>query len=231
MPVREAPTNQQLRYALRSWVAHLPHRRVWAVGHRPAWLTDGIGHIPTAQAGTKWGNTTLAIRAACLHPEVSDPFLWCNDDFFVMQPLPGGMPVLHRGLAADVEDACRGRVSSAYLGGMRETRAALEGMGYPMPVSYELHAPLPVGKVGMLGALARVPAADGMHKRTAYGVLAEIGGEQMDDVKISHRGPRGYGPGDVFLSTTADSFTHGRVGEFIRAAFPLPSSYERDGRR
>jgi hypothetical protein len=74
VPVREAPTNQQLRYALRSWAAHLPHGQVWIVGHKPVWL-NGVRHIPTRQTGTKYANTTTAVRAACEHPEVSDTFL------------------------------------------------------------------------------------------------------------------------------------------------------------
>lgn len=231
VPVREGAVNQQFRYALRSWAANLPHRRVWVVGYRHMWLTDEARHIPTAQTGTKWGNTTLAMRAACEHPGVSDRFVWCNDDFFVMQPLADGMPVLHRGLAVDVEQQVAGRVSAAYLHGMRETRAALEGLGHPVPLSYELHVPLPVDKAGMLRALDEAPVMDGIQKRTVYGVLNNIGGEQIGDVKITHRAPRGYSADDVFLSTLTDSFNNGHVGQLIRSRFPMSCRYERVGRR
>lgn len=231
VPVREAPANPELRYALRSWAANLPHAgRLWVVGHRPPWMT-GVRHIPISQDGNKWKNTTAAVRAACQHPEVSRRWLLMNDDFFIMRPLPGGMPVLHGGLVADVEKQCAGSVSSAYLDGMRRTRAALEELGHPAPLSYELHAPLPVDKAGMLRALDQVPLADGMHKRTAYGVLNRIGGTQVEDVKIRHRAPRGFGPQSVFLSTMPDAFLHGHVGRFIRAAFPRQCQYEYAGRR
>ncbi|MFJ5037940.1 hypothetical protein [Streptomyces parvulus] len=231
VPVREDATNQQFLWALRSWTANLPHRRVWVVGYRHRWLADDVGHIPIVQDGSKWENTTAAMRAACAHPEVSDPFVWANDDMYVMRPLPGGMPVLHRGLVVDVEKQYAARGYGGYVRGMQEARVTLEGLGHPQPLSYELHVPLPVGKAGMAAALDRTPHLDGMHKRTVYGVLNQIGGWQMDDVKIGHRGPRGFGPGDVFLSTMPDSFTHGRVGAFIRAAFPQPCRYERRGRR
>lgn len=227
VPLREEPANEQLRYALRSWAAHLPHRRVWTVGHRHPWLTDEVGHIPTVQDAGKFENTTAAVRAACMHPDVSDPFLYADDDMFTMHALPDGMPVLHRGPVVDVERYYAARGSGVYLRGMRETRALLAGLGHAEPVSYELHVPLTVDKGTMLNALWRGRFIGALHKRTLYGNLARLGGERAEDVKIRHRAPRGYGPGDRFLSTMPDSFANGGVGKFIRARFPEPSPYER----
>jgi hypothetical protein len=68
-----------------------------------------------------------------------------------------------------------------------------------------------------------------LHKRTAYGVLNEIGGEQIEDVKVLHRGPR-FDRSTPFLSTMPDSFTNGEVGRVIRSRFPSPSDYEYRGR-
>jgi hypothetical protein len=115
---------------------------------------------------------------------------------------------------------------------MRETAALLADLGYPDPLSYELHVPLPVDKTGMLDALGLGRHLDVVHKRTLYGNLAGLGGQQIPDVKILHRGPRGYGPNSLFLSTMPDAFVNGHVGRFIRAAFPDPSPYEKPaGRR
>ncbi|WP_030672486.1 hypothetical protein [Streptomyces sp. NRRL B-1347] len=229
VPVRPGAVNQQLRFALRSWSSNLPHRQVWIVGHLPHWVAD-VRHIPLEQRGTKYANTTAAVRAACEHPDVAENFLLCNDDFFVMQPLPAGMPALHRGPVREVEQHYVARGSGPYLRGMRETRDLLREHGHDDPVSYELHVPLPVTKTGMLKALDIGHHLDVLHKRTAYGVLAGIGGEQIEDVKILHRGPRGFGEESAFLSTMPDSFANGRVGNLIRAAFPLACRYERGGR-
>lgn len=225
LPLREEPANQKLRYALRSWTAYLPHGRLWVVGHRLPWL-DGVEHIPTRQGGTKWKNTTAAVRAVCEHPEVSRRWLLCNDDFFVMQPLPDGMPALHRGPVADVERDYASRVSGRYLDGMRETGALLADLGHPAPLSYELHVPMVIDSDGMLDALDLGSHLDVLHKRTLYGNLAGVGGEQIEDVKIMHRAPRGYGPHSQFLSTMPDAFTNGHVGQFIRSRFPEPCRYE-----
>lgn len=232
VPVREGPVNQQLRYALRSWCANLPHRHVWIVGHLPRWVV-GVRHIPTVQTragATKYKNTTMAVRAACENPDVSDPFVLCNDDFFVLQPLADGVPVLHRGPVASVEEYYATRGYGAYLRGMRETRDLLVRLGVDEPLSYELHVPLEVGKAGMLQALDAGRHLEVLHKRTMYGCLNRIGGEQAADVKILHRAPRGFSDQDVFLSTMPDSFTNGAVGRLIRSRFPLACRYERDGR-
>jgi hypothetical protein len=223
VPVREGPVNQQLRYALRSWQACLPHRQVWIIGYKPAWLY-GVGFVPARQTGTKYANTTQAMRLACQHPEISDPFLWANDDMFVMDPLDG-MPVLHRGPVSDVEVHYAARASGSYLRGMRETRDLLAEHGYPEPLSYELHVPLEIRKAGMLRALDAGRGLDVLHKRTAYGVLAEIGGERIEDVKVLHRGPL-FDRSTPFLSTMPDAFANGEVGRVIRSRFPTPSEYE-----
>lgn len=230
VPVREAAINQPLRFALRSWEANLPHRHVWIVGYRPAWL-GGVGHIRTRQTGTKYQNTTAAVRAACEHPQVSETFLLCNDDMFVMQRQRGGMPVLHRGPVAQVEAYYLARSSGAYLRGMRETAALLALHGFEDPLSYELHVPMPVGKAGMLAALDLAKGLTVVHKRTLYGNLAGLGGEEIADVKILHRGPRGYDRTQQFLSTMPDSFANGAVGAHIRASFPRASRYENAKRR
>ncbi|MDX3345878.1 hypothetical protein PV387_03365 [Streptomyces sp. ME02-6987-2C] len=223
VPVREKAVNQELRYALRSWSAHLPHRRVWIIGYKPAWLA-GVRHVPTRQTGTKYANTTAAMWLACEHPEISDPFLYANDDMFVME-LVDEMPVLHRGPLRDVEAYYSARASGQYLRGMRETRDLLARHGHRDPLSYELHVPLPVSKAGMLRALDAGRDLAVLHKRTAFGVLDEIGGERIADVKVLHRGPR-FDRSTPFLSTMPDAFANGEVGRVIRGQFTRPSNYE-----
>ncbi|TDC23426.1 hypothetical protein E1265_12855 [Streptomyces sp. 8K308] len=229
VPVREGAANAQLRYALRRWAAHLPHRHVWLVGYRPPWAAD-VRHIPTRQTGTKYANTTLAVRAAIEHTEVSDPFLLTNDDFFVMKRLVDGVPVLHRGPVRDVERYYASRGSGKYLRGLRETRDLLVSLGHADPLSYELHVPLLVDKAGMLNTLDLGRHLDVLHKRTAYGVLSRIGGARIEDVKVLHRRPV-FPVDSPFLSTMPDSFTNGAVGLHIRRTFPRACRYERPGGR
>lgn len=229
VPVREGAVNEQLRYALRSWAANLPHGQVWVIGHLPSWAR-GVRHLRTEQTGTKYQNTTLAVRVACEHPEVAEDFLLCNDDMFVMHRLPGGMPALHRGPVSKVERYYATRGNGKYLRGMQETRDLLVDLGYRDPLSYELHTPMPMTKAGMLDALDLGRDLDVVHKRTLYGNVAGVGGTEIRDVKILHRAPTGYGPNSRFLSTMPDSFGAGYVGAFIRRSFPERCRYESGGR-
>lgn len=227
IPVREREPAAELRYALRSLHQNAPHARVWLVGYRPSWVTldrrSGLRHIPTRQTGTKYTNSTLAMRTACEHPGVSDPFIWSNDDIFVMRRI-SAVEVFHRGPVAQVEAYYQARASGRYLAGMRATRDLLVRMGHRDPLSYELHVPLPVRKGPMLEALRAAADIDVVHKRTLYGVTAGIGGRRLRDVKVTHPGP-GFGPPGDYLSTMPASW-HGAAGRLIRARFPRPSPWE-----
>lgn len=222
IPVRVGEPAEELRYALRSIAAHVPHDRVWLVGYRPSWVR-GVRHVPTRQLGSKYQNTTLAVRVACEHPEISDPFILANDDMFILRPI-SEVPVLHRGPVRDVEAYYEARRSGKYLRGMRETRALLAELGRPDPLSYELHVPLPVSKAGMLRALDLGRRLDVLHKRSMYGNLSRIGGEQTADVKLID--PRAAVPEEwTFLSTLPTAW-RGEAGRHVRARFPRPCRYE-----
>ncbi|MDX3555288.1 hypothetical protein PV729_26575 [Streptomyces europaeiscabiei] len=217
--------NEELRFSLRSLAAHLPHGRVWVAGHRPPWLADTVGHIQVPQKQSRFQSSTANLRAACEHPEVSEEFVYFNDDFFVMEPVEQ-VPVLHRGPVADVIAETR---SSLYRRGAQATALLMERLGLdedgPL-LSYEMHAPLPVGKKLMLEAMAVGAKLPVLHKRTLYGNLHRIGGDQAVDVKVKAHDD--LGPAGPWLSTTDASFESGAVGERIRAAFSEPCRYEAD---
>ncbi|MGW5122974.1 hypothetical protein ACWEQ7_02735 [Streptomyces sp. NPDC004069] len=223
--VKPGDDNEELRYSLRSLAAHLPHERVWLAGHRPAWVSDEVGHIPVAQKGSRFRNSTGNLHAACEHPDVAEHFVYFNDDFFLMQPLDQ-VPVLHRG---DVREVIAATPHSQYRVGAMQTLAVMRRIGLdgdgPL-LSYELHLPMPMSKAHMLKVLLAGASVPALHKRTLYGNFHHIGGDQVTDVKI--KGPYDPGPDGPFLSTTEASFERGAVGERIRAAFPEPCRYETD---
>lgn len=221
--------NEELRFSLRSLAAHLPHEKVWIAGHRPDWVSDEVGHIPVAQTRTRFQNSTANMRAACEHPDVggeAGEFVYFNDDFFVMQPLEGGVPLQHRGPLRDVIASTR---SSLYRRGAQSTLLLMGRLGMEDDgelLSYELHAPLVVHKESMLKALDLGAPLPVLHKRTLYGNLIRLGGDQVPDVKVKTLDDPG--PGGLFVSTTDATFAQGAVGERIRAAFPDPCRYEGD---
>jgi hypothetical protein len=220
--VKPGDDNQELRFSLRT-LRNLPHGRVFVAGYCPRWL-KGVTPIPVRQAGTKFANSTGNLRAAAEHPEVSEDFLYFNDDFFVMSPVDR-MPVLHRGPVSTVEDYYSTRGKGPYLEGLRGTRGLLLELGFDEPLSYELHVPMLLNKQRLLETLELGADLPVLHKRTLYGNVWAAGGKQIRDCKVLSRGWT-FPKAAPFLSTAPLSFASGAVGQHIRARFPEPGPYE-----
>lgn len=221
IPVRPGD-NQELRFVLRSIAANLPHDRVWIIGHQPPWVTQ-THHVDTLQNGSKYANTTLAMREACKHPDISDPFIWTNDDIYAMQPVDGP-PGWHRGTIRSVARTYRtAGINSPYVQGMIQTNQLLREHGHPNSLSYELHVPLTIHKRPMLQALDLGQSIPVLHKRSVYGNIANLGGTQHTDVKVYETTqPLPHGP---WLSSADNTFRLG-LKAIIAATFPQPSRHE-----
>lgn len=182
-----AGENEELRYSLRSVAANLPHDRVWIFGEPPAWVT-GCEVVLIDQSASKFDNCEASLRAVLDHPEVSDPFVLMNDDFFVMREVWGIEPLSLGTVTAVLEQyAGRGIKGSNYLERMARTRATLRLLGFDEPMSYEAHVPMLFEKSKLRTILDEFGAASGVvgaHYRTLYGNLYCIGGRVIEDVKV-----------------------------------------------
>jgi hypothetical protein len=218
--VRPGEKNEELRYSLRS-LQNLPHGKVWIAGHCPKWISDEVGRIPVVSRIRGHTHAKASLRAACEHPDVSEQFVYMNDDFFVMQPIEG-LPVMHRGSAMEMIQSRR--MGSSYIRALEKTRRLLIERGIAEPLMYDLHAPMLVTKAGMLEAL---DLADSqlLHERTLYGNLHHLGGERRQNHKIRRR-DSGWQTWQ-FLSTNDSGFASLPVGKHIRGAFPSMGPYER----
>jgi len=215
--------SDELRYSLRSLV-NLPHDQVWIAGVLPDWVT-GVRHIPVAQRGNRWANAAAAWLAACNEPEVSDPFVYMNDDFFVVAPM-AEVPLLHRGPAADVVKQIR---TDGHRRAMADTEAWLASQRVKQVLAYDLHTPMVVGKEKFAAVLAAAAASPRrLLPKTMYGNLhVRAKGKQAADAKV-HDGEL---PAAELLAagafvSTSDAAWKAVAGEQIRAMFPGPSPYE-----
>ena len=236
--VRAGNRNDELRWSLRSAVAHMPHSRVWIVGYRPQWL-DGVQYLPVSQDDHKHANTLANLRR--LADDGPDEFVLFHDDMFVLQPT-NPVPQLHRGLLADYIE--RRRRSTGGLGTYTQraviTLQLLRRIGVQDPLlSYELHTPMPMPREALSAAidtLSGVKQPWGYAKRTLIGNLGPLGGQLADDCKVSddHQWDMRGGAATVstwrYVSTADGSFKYGKVGRWIRHRFPDPSAHEADAR-
>jgi hypothetical protein len=81
--------NNEIRYSLRSVEKHLKgFRNIYVVGQQPVWLENVI-HIKTDDPlrHNADGNITLKILKACQDPNLSNPFLFINDDHIFLKDI------------------------------------------------------------------------------------------------------------------------------------------------
>src|SRR5690606_14290944 len=113
-----------------------------------------------------------------------------NDDFFVLEPVDR-VPYLHLGPVENqigYYDGKYGHRNGRYRDGMVDTAALLRKWGHQQVTCYEAHVPMPLHKEKMAEAIRRASkeaSIVALHKRTLYGNLYRVGGEQIADVKVN----------------------------------------------
>lgn len=216
--------NPELRYSLRS-LRNVDHDLVWVFGGAPVWLNQStVYHRERMQAGSPYASTRGHIEAACNTPEVSDPFMLWNDDFYAMRKV-GRVPVYHRGsLLAMLEEFATSK--TGWVKGLRETASMLDSRGMlASAMSYDTHLPLIVHKAPMRESLrwAAKARTDAVHLRTLYGAVAGLTGiEHVDPKMIRRTDP--FPPG-AWLSSGDHTF-RSVVEPVVRYVFPNESPYE-----
>jgi hypothetical protein len=176
---------------------------------------------------TRHATVMRKIASACLHPDVSDPFLLMNDDFFIMHPLDA-VPILTWGTL----DGLAGRYSSSspYRGCIANAARHLRDLGLPVR-NFELHAPLLVHKEAFLAAVGTIQSERCMVYRSVYGNHAGLTSEESAaDFKV-------YSLGDLerlaeapFLSSDPAAFRLPALQALLRERFPAPGAYEAPSR-
>lgn len=233
-PVRPGDTNEELRYALRSWQTnlHLPDGlRLMTVGYRPSWLEpdhhiDGNRHrsMPLAV----FDNVLLGANAACDARQTEIVFM--NDDFFCLDPVGSILPVKRNCTLAEHIGQYPAGAGLWWPRSLRLTADWLSSEGFPQPDSYEVHRPLLASPAGMVEALERWNegcehwTTDTVPQwRTAYGTINKVDAYPVVDSKFGLRADNGFGT--PWVSTSDESWRrHARV---IVTRFQKPSRWER----
>lgn len=228
----ENPTmsHDELRYSLRS-LKNLPHRRVWIAGTVPSWVR-GVGEIPLEPNPDKWSNINQSLRAAAAHPDVSDPFMYFNDDMYVVQRMTrfrtyhlGHYPRYMKQL-----ESVANRNRSSYHQGLIATARQLVEWGNTKPYVYEGHVPL-LWRKAEVRFMIDFHTHDPFILNAAYGASSGPVGVKGVNVKVhgadrrvldwvlSHDQP--------YLSGDDASWDDGAVGQYVRGMFPEAGRYER----
>lgn len=223
--LRAFPPSQELKYSLRS-LKNLPHREVWIYGGCPEWV-DNVHHVPVIQnKGNKWRNTASLLEEICDNEEISENFIWFNDDFFVLKKTQELQYYHDRTLRSRVLDFSKiswRAVNNAYCTRLTMASRSLK-FSNKDTLNYELHLPIIFNRYKLKEIIEKYPKVGA--KRSLYGNNFVENSIQRDDVKIYDNEKV---PDDTwdFLSTSDKSFREGEIGKWVKKKFNRRCKYEK----
>lgn len=233
-PVRPGDSNEELRYAMRSWETNLhpvdsPYGlRLMTVGHKPPWIEPDM-HVP----GNRYKSMPKAVfDNVRLGSEFALESGWgqavyMNDDFFCLDPVGLVLPVKRNCSLAEHIAKSPENAGGWWPKSLRLTASWLAEAGFPHPDSYEVHRPLAASVRDMFEALSRwdLDSNDLVPQwRTVYGVLNEVDAYPVIDAKLS---ARATGFGTPWVSTSDQTWRRHAIE--MRKRFQKPSRWEITG--
>lgn len=138
--------NWELRMSMRSFERnYAADANYWIIGYIPGWVDrTKVQCLPWPDPYQKCKDANLiqkALRLA-MDPDVSDPFVFCSDDYFVLRPIQAhGFKLWHCGEIP--EELPEG--ATKWLRRLHETGSRLRAAGYPA-LNFDVHVPLPMRK-------------------------------------------------------------------------------------
>lgn len=232
-PVRPGESNEELRYALRSWETNLildGGLELMVVGHQPSWLAADhfvSGNRHSSAPHNVFDNVLLgALEAVRLN---HDEVVYMNDDFFCLDPVGKILPVKRNETLAEHCARFSPGASTWWPASLRLTASWLREEGFSHPDSYEAHRPLIASPEGMKEALSRWLSVSSQYPegvfpqwRTAYGVLNKVTAYPIKDAKLN---ARTHGIGTPWVSTADETWRRYATG--LTKRFQKPSRWER----
>jgi len=219
--------NEELRYSIRSVVESFPDSNIWVVGGKPPWYIGN--HINVKQVLTKYRNAIQNLKTICNSNEISEKFVLMNDDFYIIKNI-NSIETYHGGLLLDKINLYQKLNSNSnYTRKLSATYKKIKSLGIDSPLDYELHVPMVMEKQKLKQILEN---NDQFLWRSIYGNIFNVGGKQMEDVKVYSKGPlvlKSYNLNKeehVYLSSADTSFDM-ILNSILRKQFVEKTKYEK----
>ena len=228
--LKDTPTNEELRYSLRSVEENWQYRNVVFAGGCPNGLNPDYHMKAEQTAPTKWERVRGLLLKICDDENITEDFWLFNDDFFILKYIEcETMPPLYNGNLRNyikkVEERHNNEIT-VYTKRLRHLVETLEEAGKGLN-NYAVHKPMLFNRKKLKALLEKFPNEP--MTRALYGNYYEIGGESQHDMKVQLiHFPKLEKVKYIwpFISTSDSSFKSGNVGRFLRERFNEPSRFE-----
>lgn len=235
IPVRDNSknNNKELVYAIRSFQSNLKVLGdIFIVGKiiKPLRGLKYIYCKDEPNGKNKERNIYRKILAAINHPEVTEDFIFANDDHILLKEFDANnLPFYHKG---DLEDTMTKNLGD-YRKSVNHTRKFLIEQGKPT-LDFDTHFPIIYNKKKFIDIFTHKcvnwEKPFGYVIKSLYVNMANIPGEFGGDCKIQHR--MSYQEltakiGDKEFFSTSDKCLNEDMMRFLNEKFPTKSQYER----
>lgn len=180
--------NNELKYSIRSVEKHLKGvGNIWIVGYKPKNIeTNWINLRDSGRTATE--SVYVKLKKACQHPEISEDFLFFNDDYYLNKTYQADkFPFFYKEL---LSDTLARRKPDSYFRAVENAFNALTQKGLPVK-NFELHAPMLINKVKFLeiGSSFDWKNHFGYVLKSIYANSLNIKGTLEPDLKINYPHP------------------------------------------
>jgi len=219
--------NEELRYSIRSVCQSFPESNIWVVGGKPDWYVGN--YIRVEQNLSKYKNAAENLTAICNSNEISDPFILMNDDFYIIKKIDKVLNFHGGSLLEKSRFYERLSGGNNYVRKLYTTYKKIKSIGIEDPLDYELHVPMIMEKEKLKEVLKN---KDQFLWRSVYGNMFNVGGIQMEDVKVYLKGPlvlKSYNlnkEGHTYLSSADSSFSL-ILKSILKPQFSEKTKYEK----
>ncbi len=185
--------NNELRFSLRSVEKNLTGvRNIYVIGENPGFFSSKVTHVyhpdplPSNNAD---GNMALKILCACSIPQLSEEFLFMNDDFIINKPMHApDIPWMHKG---DMKNRPHEFwVTQLYRFRLRRTFETLQMHNLPT-LQYDYHAPMRMNKISFPKVMQGFDFKEGIGLtfRSLYGNALALPAEHIVNQKVTLYAP------------------------------------------
>lgn len=231
--LKQSSKNEELTYSLRSLV-NLPHDKIYFVGGHPSGINmHKIKYIPTPVLDSKYDTTTNNLCVISKLEELSDNFIWMNDDFYILQEIQNPVKELslHKGfLTSNISEfkSRNGGKLTNYMRGVEHTCEYLKPLGVKLPLDYELHTPFIYNKynVRSMFNLPGIFTVTSLQPRSVYGNLYTKHSIEHSDCKILRNTIVNYDKLSSWKFLSSSDQTWPKVKDFLSSKFKEKSEYE-----